>query len=264
LKDRNMMILDSIRSYVAPIEHSIHAGDVFLPDLSRPDMHRVFIQHVLRPILPARYGLACGRAFSSDDSASLADSIMIYDALHGLPLGSMIPCEYVYAACEVCQHMSADLFGRAMQNIASTKTLARAKATAHDVSPTHHLGVFGARYAQLSDDKLNPYLGLIMAYDAEPPDVLLTRLNHLVEEGIVRPENTPDLVVCFKCGWVISRATRTSEMGVPRSSFAKFALWQMNDNLLAVIYLLLNVSLSQIQLRGPDLMRSLAALTKRQ
>jgi hypothetical protein len=227
-------------------------------------MQRAFIQHVLRPILPARYGLASGRVFSSDDSASLAESVVIYDALHSLPLGSMMPCEYVYAVCEVCQRMSADHFGQAMQNIASIKSMARTKATTHDVSPTHHLGVFGARYAQLSDDKLNPYLGLIMAYDAEPPDVLLTRLNHLLEEGVVRPENTPDLMVCFKCGWLISRATRTGEMGVPRSSFAKFAIWQLNDNLLAAIYLLLNVSLSQIQLRGPDLMRPLASLTKRQ
>jgi hypothetical protein len=63
---------------------------------------------------------------------------------------------------------------------------------------------------------------------------------------------------------MISRATRTGEMGVPRSSFAKFACWQLDDNLLPVIYLLLNVSLSQIQLRGPDLLRPLASLTKRQ
>lgn len=160
--------------------------------------------------------------------------------------------------------MSADRFAHALTNIASLKTLTRNKGTAHDVSPTHRLGVFGARYAQLSDDKLNPYLGMGMAYDAEPPDVLLARLNRLIEERTVKPEDTPDLVVCFKCGWVISRATRTGEMSVPRSSFAKFALWQLDENLLPAIYLLLNVSLSQIQLRGPDLMRPLAALTKRQ
>lgn len=259
-----MMILDAIRSHVAPIEQRIHAGDVFRLDLNADDLQHVFVRHVLRPMLPARYGLTSGLAFSSDDGVMLAESVLIYDALHALPFGSLMPCEYVYATCEISQHMSADRFGRAMQNIAALKSLARAKATAHDVSPTQHLGVFGARYAQLSDDKLNPYLGLIMAHDAESPDVLLTRLNHLIEERVVKPENTPDMVACFKCGWMISRATRTGEMGVPRSSFAKFAFWQLDDNLLPVIYLLLNVSLSQIQLRGPDLLRPLASLTKRQ
>ena len=96
-------------------------------------------------------------------------------------MGNLIPCEFVFASCEVCQHMSADDFAHAMQNIASFKALPRAKGTAHDVSPTQRLGVFGARYAQLSDDKLNPYLGFVMAYDAEPPDVLLTRMNRLIE-----------------------------------------------------------------------------------
>ncbi len=259
-----MMIIDAIRSYVASIDQCIHGGGVFRPELSMTDLHHEVIRHVLRPLLPARYGLASARAFSSEDGAMMSDSILISDAMYALPMGSLMPCEYIYAACEVSPHMSADQFGNAMQNIASLKSLPRAKATAHDVSPAHHLGVFGARYAQLSDDKLNPYLGLIMAYDAEPPDVLLARLNHLIEERVVKPENTPDLVVCFKCGWMISRATRTGEMGVPRSSFAKFAMWQLDDNLLAAIYLLLNVSFSQIQLRGPDLMRSLASLTKRQ
>lgn len=259
-----MMIVDAIRGHVAPIEQRIHAGDVFRPELSVADLHHVFIRHVLRPMLPVRYGLVSARAFSSDDNITLAQSVLIYDALHALPMSALMPCEYVYAACEVSHHMSADRFGHAMRNIASLKELNRAKATAHDVSPTQHLGVFGARYAQLSDDKLNPYLGLIMVYDAEPPDVLLARLNHLIEERVVKPENTPDLVVCFKCGWVISRATRTGEMGVPRSSFAKFGMWQLDENLLPAVYLLLNVSLSQIQLRGPDLLRMLASLTKRQ
>lgn len=49
-----MMIIDAIRSYIAPVEQCIQAGDVFQSELSPSDLHQAFIQNVLRPMLPAR------------------------------------------------------------------------------------------------------------------------------------------------------------------------------------------------------------------
>lgn len=164
--------------------------------------------------------------------------------------------------CEVVPHLNQEMFVARLQNIASLKRLHRAKATAHDVTPMHHLGVFGARYAQLSDDKLNPYLGYIFAAEATAPDLLLHHLNGLIEEDVIRPEHTPDAIVCFRDRWMITRQTRTGDAAVPRSSFAKFGLWRPDSHLMPLLYVLLNVSLSQIQLRNPDLLRPLAALTK--
>lgn len=257
-----MLILDAICRYLEPIEQHIHSGQVFHPDLSLEDQRRAFIQHILRPMLPARYGLADGKAFSIDDATTREDSALIYDALFALPLGHLMPCETVYATCEVVPHLDDARFAECVQNVASLKLLHRPKATAHDVTPVHHLGVFGARYAQLSDDKLNPYLGYIFAEDAVDPQALLQHLNSLIEENVIRPEHTPDAIVCFRDHWIITRQTRTGDAAVPRSSFAKFGLWHPNVHLIALVYVLLNVSLSQIQLRNPDLLRPLAALTK--
>jgi hypothetical protein len=122
--------------------------------------------------------------------------------------------------------------------------------------------VFGARYAQLSDDKLNPYLGYVFAERGEDGRAMLAHLNTLIEESTLRPEHTPDAIFCLRDGWMISRQTRTGDAAVPRSSFAKFGLWFPDSDMLALMYALLNLSLSQIQLRGPDLLRPLAALTR--
>jgi hypothetical protein len=257
-----MLILDVIRDYVAPVEQRIYAGDVFKPEFTAEALRHAFIEHVLRPILPARFGLMTGRAFSIDDAWMRGDNILIYDALYAMPMGHAVPCENVFAACQVTPYLDHAHFERCVLDVASLKQLHRAKASAHDVTPAHHLGVFGARYAQLSDDKLNPYLGYIFAGDSGDPDMLLKRLNELLEEGVIRPETTPDAIACFRCGWIITRQTRTGDVSVPRSSFARFGLWHPNDHLMTLIYTMLNVSLSQIQLRGPDLLRPLGALTK--
>ncbi len=257
-----MLILDAIRAYVEPIEQRVHLGEVFQNGASSAEHPHAFITHVLRPMLPLRYGLEWGKAFSIDDVTTRADSILIYDAVFALPMGRLLPCEGVYAICEVTPHLDQETFVEHLQNVASLKRLHRVKATAHDVTPMHHLGVFGARYAQLSDDKLNPYLGYVFAAEAAAPDLLLRRLNSLIEEDVIRPEHTPDAIVCFRDRWMITRQTRTGDAAVPRSSFAKFGLWRPGAHLMPLLYVLLNVSLSQIQLRNPDLLRPLTALTK--
>lgn len=257
-----MLILDAIRAHVEPIEERIHSGEVFHNYISLEEQRHAFIAHVLRPMLPLRYGLELGRAFSIDDVTTHADSILIYDAVFALPMGRLMPCEAIYAMCEVVPHLDETSFVTCLQNVASLKRLHRAKATAHDVTPMHHLGVFGARYAQLSDDKLNPYLGYVFAAEAADPATLLQHLNALIEEDAIRPEHTPDAIVCFRDHWMITRQTRTGDAAVPRSSFAKFGLWRPDSHLMPLVYVLLNVSLSQIQLRNPDLLRPLAALTK--
>ncbi|PJF47313.1 MAG: hypothetical protein CUN48_09285 [Candidatus Thermofonsia Clade 3 bacterium] len=257
-----MLILDAIRAYVEPIEQRVHLGEVFQDGADSAEYQHAFITHVLRPMLPLRYGLERGKAFSIDDVTTREDSILIYDAIFALPMGRLLPCEGVYAMCEVAPRLDQETFAERLQNVASLKRLHRGKATAHDVTPIHHLGVFGARYAQLSDDKLNPYLGYIFAAEAIAPDVLLQRLNSLIEEDVIRPEHTPDTIVCFRDRWIITRQTRTGDIAVPRSSFAKFGLWRPDSHLMPLLYVLLNASLSQIQLRNPDLLRPLAALTK--
>ncbi len=257
-----MLILDAIRAHVEPIEHRIHLGEIFHNDISLEEQRDAFIEHVLRPMLPLRYGLGQGKAFSVDDVATRGDSVLIYDAIFALPMGRLFPCEVVYALCEVVPRLDETTFVGCLHNVASLKRLHRAKATAHDVTPMHHLGVFGARYAQLSDDKLNPYLGYVFAAEATAPNLLLRHLNSLIEEDVIRPEHTPDAIVCFRDRWIITRQTRTGDPAVPRSSFAKFGLWHPDAHLMPLLYVLLNVSLSQIQLRNPDLLRPLSALTK--
>jgi len=257
-----MLILDAIRAHVAPIEERIHAGQTFGGHESRESLMCAFITQVLRPMLPLRYGLEVGKAFSVDDVTTHVESILIYDAIFALPTGRLMPCEGVYAMCEVIPSLDEAAFVEALHNVASLKKLHRTKATAHDVTPIHHLSIFGARYAQLSDDKLNPYLGYIFAERADSPESLLKVMKALIEQDALRPEHTPDAVVCFRERWMVIRQTLSGDAAVPRSSFAKFGLLHPKEHLMPLLYVLINVSLSQIQLRNPDLLRPLAALTR--
>ena len=257
-----MLLLDAIRSHLSKIERDVDSGLVFDAGLNDHALRESLLQCVLRPMLPPRYGLAQGTAFSVDDSASEAESGLIYDANFALPLGAYYPCETVFATCDVQRMIDPDTLMSSVQRIASLKRLRRERATAHDVSPLHHLGVFGARYAQLSDDLLNPYLGYIFAEDSIDQAQLLEQLNDAIRSNTVAPEHTPDAIFCFKCGWAIVRQTRTGYLAVPRTSFVKFGLWEPKQHLLSFAYLLLNVSLSRIALRGPDLMRPLEQLLR--
>ena len=257
-----MLILDAIRAHVALIEERIAAGQVFAGHESREGLQCAFITHVLRPMLPLRYGLEVARAFSMDDATTKADSILIFDAIFALPTGRLMPCEGVYAMCEVVPTLDETTLAEALGNVASLKQLHRMKATAHDVTPIHHLGIFGARYAQLSDDKLNPYLGYIFADQAAGPEHLLKVMRTMIEQDSLRPEHTPDAIVCFRDRWMVIRQTLSGDAAVPRSSFAKFGLLHAQAHLLPLLYTLINASLSQIQLRNPDLLRPLAAMTK--
>lgn len=259
-----MQLLDAIHQHTQRIAQRLHAEDVLRTASSDADRHRAFAEVVLRPMLPARFGIFYGSTFSADDETTRAELTLIYDALYALPLGErQLACEYVYAAFDVRAHLDEAQFTEALLNIASLKRLRRAKATAHDVSPTHHLGIFGARYAQLSDDQLNPYLGYILTDEAEDARKLHQQLKRLVESGALRPEHTPDAVVCLRGGWMIARQTLSGALSVPRSSFAKFGIWQAGEQLLTLLYVLLNLSLSQIQLRGVDLLRVLETLTRK-
>jgi len=202
-----------------------------------------------------------GQAFAAGEGFSAADSLLVCDHWHGMPLAGLMPCEFVYAVCEAHAVLDDARLRGALENIAALKRLPRARATAHDISPTQHLAVFGARYAQLPDDTLNPYLGYIFAHTADDPRVLHRAMRELFETRALLPEHSPDAIICLRDGWMITRQTLSGNISVPRSSFARFGLWQVGDDLLTLVYLLLNVSLAQIQLRGPDLLRVLENYT---
>ena len=257
-----MLMLDAIRSHLSKIERDVDDGLVFDPSLSDHALRESLLHCVLRPMLSPRYSLAQGMAFSVDDTVSADEATLIFDANYALPLGAHFPCETVYAICDVQRMITPETLMNSVQTIASLKRLRREKATAHDVSPLHHLGVFGARYAQLSDDLLNPYLGYIFAEDSIDQMHLLEQLNDAIRNNTVAPEHTPDAIFCFKCGWAIVRQTRTGYLAVPRTSFVKFGLWEPKQHLLTFAYLLLNLSLSRLALRGPDLMRPLEQLLR--
>lgn len=259
-----MLIIEGIHEHVRPIEQHVREGAVFSRGASRTEVQGAFAERVLRPMLPARYSLQVGRPFSIDDLTTQDDGILICDAQYALPMGRLAPCETVYAMCEATPVLDRSCFEACVLNLASLKALHRAKATAHDVSPTQHLSLFGARYAQLSDSKLNPYLGYIFADRSEDAVELLSALNAMLEEKRIEPDQTPDAVFCLSDGWLISRQTRTGDPGVPRSSFAKFGTWHPGEHIYTLAYVLLNLSLSQIQLRAPDLLRPLTALTREQ
>lgn len=250
-----MLLLDAARAMTAPLHRRMAAGD---DRVSCAEFGDVF----LRSMLPLRYGVARGRAFTADPEVVSAESMLLYDEMHRLPLGDLHPVELVYAMCAVTPFLDADEFDRQLRVIEQFKRMRREKATAYDVTPIHHLRMFGARYAQLSDDQINPLLGYVFAADAADGQALFEQLNGALHRDAPRAEHSPDAIFCLRGGWLIARQTRTGELAVPRSSFGKFGLYQVGDDVLTWVYLLLNTALAQIQLRAPDLVKTLQRLPR--
>jgi hypothetical protein len=255
------MLLDAARAHVARIQSAFTAGEYFHPGMSAEQLRAILVDCVLRAVLPARYRVAQGLLFSTD-TALETPGVLVVDALHALPLGEHFAVETVFAWCQAVFELDVDNLELHLVDIARFKKLKRDTATAHDVTPLHQLRVFGARYAQLSDDRLNPPLGYLFAGEAAAPERLLTRLNELIRADSVRAEHTPDAIICAHGGWLIARQTRTGELAVPRSTFAKFGIYRVGDDLMLLVYMLMNAALAQIQLRGPDLMRALSTFNR--
>lgn len=257
-----MTLLEAARDYLAPLQDTLMRGPVIHSGMPPQQARMVIGDCLLRPLLPQRYAVSAGSVFSQDSAQASLDGLLIHDTAYQLALGGRHPVELVYALVEVSTRLDANDFDARLASIEQFKRLRRDKSTAYDVTPVHHLRMFGARYAQLSDDQLNPPLGYIFADDSDEPQALYERLNAALKSDQLRAEFSPDAIVGLKDGWLIARQTRTGELAVPRSSFGKFGLYRPGADLLVWIYFLLNVSLSQIQLRAPDLLKTLAALSK--
>jgi hypothetical protein len=249
-----MQLLEAIRQYVAPLREQIAAYPA-----SGRDMSAWFRDCVMRPLLPVRYGLRSGMVFDNEGTQTDFPLPMIVDTSYALPLGERIAVESVYAVYDVLPVLDDVSLREALLKIQRIKTLRREKATAYDVSPVHHLRMFGARYAQMTDDQLNPYLGYVFSLDGDGGAVMPT-IDDMITARALKPEFTPNAIVGLRGGWLVTRQTRTGEMSVPRSSFAKFGMLQLGDDLLPTLYTLLNASLAQIQLRAPDLLPLLSQL----
>ena len=65
-----MLMLDAIRLHLSKIERTIDDGLVFEPGLNDHALRESLLHCVLRPMLPPRYSLAQGMAFSVDDAVS--------------------------------------------------------------------------------------------------------------------------------------------------------------------------------------------------
>lgn len=257
-----MTLLEAARDYLAPLQDTLSRGPVLHGGMPPAQARAIVGDCVLRPLLPQRYAVSAGSVFSQDSAQASLDGLLIHDATYQLALGGRHPVELVYAMVDVSAMLDLNDLDARLATIEGFKRLRRDKSTAYDVTPVHHLRMFGARYAQLSDDQLNPPLGYILADDADEPQALYERLNSALKTDQLRAEFSPDAIFGLKGGWLIARQTRTGELAVPRSSFGKFGLYRPGSDLLIWIYFLLNVSLSQIQLRAPDLLRTLAALSK--
>jgi hypothetical protein len=257
-----MLLLEAIRAHVAPIQEQLQSGSLWYPGVPRPQLLTVFGDCVLAPMLPKRYRITPG-AVLANESVLNGEGLLIVDALHELPLGNLHTVETTFAYCDVQPEITPQVFTDSLQRVAAFKKLKREKATAYDVSPVHHLRIFGARYAQLSDDQINQMLGYVFIGAGGDPQELHNQLYGQLRSDKLRPEHTPDAIVNLADGWVIVRQTRTSQLAVPRSTFSKFGVYVLGENTALWVYVLLNTALSQIQLRAPDLMRVLESMGRR-
>lgn len=256
-----MLILDAIRSRAAELRPLLCEAGMFDPATPLDAARTRFARDVLGRMLPDRYAARVGVAFSADD-AEAEPSVLVVDATYAYPLGHLIPCESVYAACELAPVLDRDAFQAALQRIARFKSLSRESASERDVTPFLHLGVFGARYAQFSEERLNPHLAYVFAGRGDDPAVLLEDLNAALFYKAVTAERTPDVVFCLCDGWLITRQTHAGEIALPKSSFGKFGIVRAGANTLALMWLLLNAHLAQIQLRAPSLLRALGQVSR--
>lgn len=222
-----------LEGYFEQSKNILHNG-------SKGTVRENIVNKVIRPFLPACYGLSGGEAFDSEGNTSKQLDLVVYDSVFSYIIPYIdnyiqFPCESIYGNIEIKSFLNKDELMKAIDNIKSMKSLKREGTHSWTVTPLVSIKING-----LPDNTdRNPYFGIIFAYDSVEA---LTVLNYL--ENLDIPSNLlPNAIVLYSKRTIIFQATDSNIEGFPSNDFNKYVMLNCGEETLAVfIGLLINFS----------------------
>lgn len=220
-----------LEGYFEQSKNILHNG-------SKGTVRENIVNKVIRPFLPACYGLSGGEAFDSEGNTSKQLDLVVYDSVFSYIIPYIdnyiqFPCESIYGNIEIKSFLNKDELMKAIDNIKSMKSLKREGTHSWTVTPLVSIKING-----LPDNTdRNPYFGIIFAYDSVE---VLTVLNYL--ENLDIPSNLlPNAIVLYSKRTIIFQATDSNIEGFPSNDFNKYVMLNCGEETLAVfIGLLIN------------------------
>lgn len=220
-----------LEGYFEQSKNILHNG-------SKGTVRENIVNKVIRPFLPACYGLSGGEAFDSEGNTSKQLDLVVYDSVFSYIIPYIdnyiqFPCESIYGNIEIKSFLNKDESMKAIDNIKSMKSLKREGTHSWTVTPLVSIKING-----LPDNTdRNPYFGIIFAYDSVEA---LTVLNYL--ENLEIPSNLlPNAIVLYSKRTIIFQATDSNIEGFPSNDFNKYVMLNCGEETLAVfIGLLIN------------------------
>ncbi|EOS20518.1 hypothetical protein C804_06272 [Lachnospiraceae bacterium A4] len=220
-----------LEGYFEQSKNILHNG-------SKGTVRENIVNKVIRPFLPACYGLSGGEAFDSEGNTNKQLDLVVYDSVFSYIIPYIdnyiqFPCESIYGNIEIKSFLNKDELMKAIDNIKSMKSLKREGTHSWTVTPLVSIKING-----LPDNTdRNPYFGIIFAYDSVEA---LTVLNYL--ENLDIPSNLlPNAIVLYSKRTIIFQATDSNIEGFPSNDFNKYVMLNCGEETLAVfIGLLIN------------------------
>lgn len=220
-----------LEGYFEQSKNILHNG-------SKGTVRENIVNKVIRPFLPACYGLSGGEAFDSEGNTSKQLDLVVYDSVFSYIIPYIdnyiqFPCESIYGNIEIKSFLNKDELMKAIDNIKSMKSLKREGTHSWTATPLVSIKING-----LPDNTdRNPYFGIIFAYDSVEA---LTVLNYL--ENLDIPSNLlPNAIVLYSKRTIIFQATDSNIEGFPSNDFNKYVMLNCGEETLAVfIGLLIN------------------------
>lgn len=205
---------------------------------SKGTVRENIINKVIRPFLPACYGLSGGEAFDNEGNTSKQLDLVVYDSVFSYIIPYIdnyiqFPCESIYGNIEIKSLLNKDELIKAIDNIKSMKGLKRKGTHSWTVTPLVSIQVNGLP----NDNDRNPYFGIIFAYDSVEASTVLDYL-----KKIDIPSNLlPNAIVLYSKKTIIMQATDSNIEGFPSNNFNKYVMLDCGDEVLAIfIGLLIN------------------------
>lgn len=212
------------------------------------------VKRLLRPHLPQCFGIGSGEVFSEDGQSSKQIDVVLYDAIFSNALfkneaSSLFPCESIYGTIEIKSTLNADELRKAIDNIKSVKSLSRKASDMCDLSPISRLKLGDGLGAD--PRALNPYIGMIFAYDGISPDRVVAKLNAHLESNGADVQLLPDFIFVVNSGYCILRTSQSHPARLG-ATFDKYMHLPLQNDTLPLFILTLNTLLNCIRLRAPD------------
>lgn len=220
-----------LEGYFEQSKNILHNG-------SKGTVRENIVNKVIRPFLPACYGLSGGEAFDSEGNTSKQLDLVVYDSIFSYIIPYIdnyiqFPCESIYGNIEIKSFLNKDELMKAIDNIKSMKSLKREGTHSWTVTPLVSIKINGMP----DNTDRNPYFGMLFAYDSVEA---LTVLDYL--ENLDIPSNfLPNAIVLYSKRTIILQATDSNIEAFPSNDFNKYVMLNCGEETLAVfIGLLIN------------------------